>query len=305
MLVTETVVTETVVTVPDKDGIYGNIDDVSYRADRGSLSVSAAKLLLPPSCPAKFKERMDNPPPPKREYDFGHLAHRLLLGKGGDLAQIDAPNYRTKAAQEARDKAHANGKIPVLPFDLTKAEAMVRRVLEHPRAGRWFNLDKGVAEQSVYATDPVTGVRLRMRADWLWMGAPDGRVWVIDYKTSNTANPDELVRKFWQLGYFQQAAWYPWVLRLANIAADAVFVFVVQEKDPPHLVTLVEYDAEAMAEGARCNREAIDLYARYRERDEWPGYPGTDDVLPLSLPPWGFRQQTINDLLADREDFDE
>lgn len=288
---------ELVVTVPESDGIFGHVDEISYHADRGSLSVSGAKLLLPPSCPAKFKERMDNPPTPKREYDFGHLAHRLVLGKGADIVEIDAPNYKTKAAQEARDKAHANGKTPALPHEVAKAQAMAKRVLEHPRAGKWFNPDKGAAEQSVYACDAATGVRLRMRADWLWMGAPDGRVWCIDYKTSTTANPDELVRKFWQLGYFMQAAWYVHVLRQAKIAIDPAFVFLVQEKEPPYLVTPVEYDADAMIEGARRNREAIDVYVRCRERGEWPGYPGAHDVLPLSLPPYGFRAQTINDLL--------
>jgi hypothetical protein len=291
---------EPIVTVPEKNGIFGHIDELSYHADRGSLSVSGAKRLLPPSCPAKFKEYRDTPPTPKREYDFGHLAHRLVLGKGADIVEIDAPDYRTKDAREARDKAHANGETPALAHEVDKARVMARRVLEHPRAGQWFDIKRGAAEQSVYATDPLTGVRLRMRADWLWMGAADGRLLCVDYKTGTTANPDELVRKFWQLGYFMQDAWYRRVLTLAKIAADPAFCFVVQEKEPPHLVTIVKYDAEAVAEGERLNRKAIDLYARCRERDEWPSY--SDGIVSLSLPHWAFRDSppehtTLYDLI--------
>lgn len=304
------------VAIPTENGIYGFVDEQAYHADRGSLSVSGAKLLLPPSCPAKFKQRMDNPPPIKREWDFGHVAHRLLLGKGADIAVLDpqvhglkkdgtvADSPRATATwKDADAAARGRGQVPVHIADFNKAREMADKVLAHPRIGGWFDPDKGAAEQSVYATDPLSSVRLRMRADWLWMGAPDGRMWCLDYKTAVTANPDELIRTFWKLGYYMQAAWYEWVLRLAKIAADPAFVFVVQEKEPPFLVSVVEYDAEAMAEGARRNRDAIDLYARCRDAGEWPGY--SDDILPLSLPPYGFRQQTMNDLFTDREDFDE
>ena len=91
--------------VPERDGIYGWVPEALYHRDSGSLSFSGAKLLLPPSCPAKFKERMDNPPKPKRIFEFGHLVHLEVLGKGVDTVEIDANDYRTKAAREARDRA--------------------------------------------------------------------------------------------------------------------------------------------------------------------------------------------------------
>ena len=67
--------------IPEADGLY-TVDEQSYHRDRGSLSVSGAKLLLPPSCPAKFKERMDNPPPPKPHFDFGSIVHTLTPAPG-------------------------------------------------------------------------------------------------------------------------------------------------------------------------------------------------------------------------------
>jgi hypothetical protein len=63
-------------------------------------------------------------------------------------------------------------------------------------------------------------------------------------------------------------------------------------------VTVIEYDAPAMAEGARQMRRAIDLYARCRASGQWPAY--ADTIVPLSLPPYAFTAQpTISDLYAE------
>ncbi len=82
--------------IPQDDGIFENIDINAYHGDKSSLSVSGAKLLLPPSCPALFKWVRDNGQPARQEFDFGTVAHQLLLGKGAEIVEIDAPDYRSK-----------------------------------------------------------------------------------------------------------------------------------------------------------------------------------------------------------------
>jgi hypothetical protein len=82
-----------------------------------------------------------------------------------------------------------------------------------------------------------------------------------------------------------------------GLCDDPVFVFIAQEKEPPYLVSVVEFDAEAIAEGHRLNRQAIDLFKRCVDTGEWPGYD--DGITPISLPPWAFKsKQTIGDMLA-------
>lgn len=300
--------------VPTRDGIYGWVDEQAYHADRGSLSVSGAKLLLPPSCPAKFREQQDNPPPPKRVYDFGSFFHLIVLGKGVDIVEIDADNYRTKAAREQRDAAHAAGKVPVLvgaganddfAAEIGKAQAMADSVLAHPIAGELLTHPRNLVEQAIYATDPKTGVRLRGRTDCLHF-ADDGRVTIIDIKTSATVNPAEMVRKWFNLNYFMQDAWYRDLLVAAGLADDPDFVFVGVEKEPPYLVTVARYTELAREEGRRRNRRAIDLYAECMETGVWPGY--TTEIVPLGLPGWVERevqteadQQLASELIAELE----
>ncbi|MFA5712014.1 PD-(D/E)XK nuclease-like domain-containing protein, partial [Mycolicibacterium sp.] len=176
---------------------------------------------------------------------------------------------------------------------------MVAKVLEHPTAGPLFA--EGAAEVSLYHTCPETGVRRRGRVDWL---EPDGDM--DDYKTSTTANPAELVRKFYTLSYFMQAAWYRALGIALGIAEDPRFRFVVQEKEPPYVVTVVEYDDAALAEGARRNLDALRLYADCIESGVWPGY--ADSVVTIGLPGWLVRQteaaetqQHADDLIAELE----
>jgi hypothetical protein len=267
-----------------KPGIFADIPDDVYHASRDSLSFSGAKLLLPPSCPAKFKERMDNPPEPKPIYTFGHAAHRLILGKGAEIVEVDAPDWRSKAAREIRDTA-CNGIAPMLTHELDQAKAMVSAVRRHPIAGPLF--EQGDAEMSMYTTDPITGITLRGRTDW--MTVVNGRLTIVDFKTSDTSEPDRFGRKAASYFYHGQHAWYVDLVKSLRLHDNPDFIDVVVEKCRPHIVTVTRFDDEAVREGRRLNRIAIDLYARCTETNTWPDY--TDEIATLSLPMWAINDE--------------
>ncbi len=275
------------VTLPPENGAYAGVDNTSYHADTTSLSASGAKLLLPPSCPAKFRQRMDGPREYKQVFDFGTVAHSLVLGEGCDFVAIDAPDWRTKAAQTERDKIRKDGKTPILQSELDRATAMAAAVYLHPLAGELLTA-KGQAEISWYADDPATGIRLRARPDWKTEAYEPGRLWIIDYKTTVTAQPSDFARRAADYGYHFQAAWYQNVARLLG-HKDPRFIFIAQEKEAPYLVSVVEFDDEAIEEGARLVRQAIDTYARCMETGLWPGYD--EGITQMSLPPWKFQSE--------------
>lgn len=283
-----------------RDGVYAGISDTEYHADRSALSSSGARLLLPPSCPALFQWWMNNPRKPKREYDFGHAAHKFVLGEGEEIVPVQANDWRTNAAKEQRNQAYAENKIPLLAREVDVAMDMARAVFDHPDAGNLLSV--GVAEASLTATDPDTGVRLKARPDW--MNAGGQRLIIVDYKTSTTSDPDAFARKAFDFGYHIQLAWYRAVVRLAGLDADAQFVFIVQEKQAPYLLSVVEFDAEARAEGERQMRAALEIYRDCVQRDEWPGRP--TGITPISLPPWATRRAAAegadnSDLIAALE----
>ena len=282
--------------LPVKDiptGRWRGIPDTVYHRLPG-LSASGAKLLVPPSCPAKYKANRDNPPPSNAVFDLGKAVHKLVLGEGAPLQIIDAKDWRSKAASEARNEAYAAGVIPILVGDFAQIKAMSDAVLAHPVAGKLIDDSVGEAEVSLLADDPGTGVRLRARPDW--STERDGRLWLVDLKTTVTAEPRAFARKAADYRYHLQAAWYVQVAALLNLDPCAAFVFVAVEKEPPYLVSVTEWDGEAMTEGARLMREAIKTYALCKESDFWSGYP--EGITPMYLPRWAFgAQESIGELL--------
>lgn len=271
-----------------KPGVYDIPNDV-YHADPvkgGSLSVSGARRLLPPSCPAKFKYEREHGRKPKREFELGHAAHKLVLGVGEEIVVIDAANYKTKAAQEAQAAARAEGKVPLLQAEHEVVKAMAAALRRDELAAALLEPGTGLPEQSLFWRDTDTGVIRRARLDWLRTNAP-GRLWVVDYKTCNDASHDALERAANDYGYFQQSGWYLDGVNALDLGEAPRFAFVFQEKTPPYLVHVVEPTALALEAGRFYNRKAIRLYAECARTDTWPGYSAdAADLTQISLPPW-------------------
>jgi hypothetical protein len=268
---------------PYGPGIY-DIPEADYFGATYALSCSGAKLLLPPSCPAKFFYRQDH-----QEYstafDIGHAAHKYALGVGGDIAEIEADDYRTKAAREARDQARAEGKVPLLAAEHQQVKEMAAALQSHPVAYVMFDPQDGDAEQSLFWHHPATGTPLRARLDWLPEVPMTGRPVIVDYKTCTSASPDEIAKAVARYGYHLQHAWYvDGFTELSGVAP--AFVFTFQEKTPPYLVNVVELDPEAVATGRRLNDRAIDIYRACVHNGEWPGW---DDITEIALPGWATR----------------
>lgn len=285
-------------------GVYDDIPDDVYHADPvpdGSLSCSGAKRLLPPSCPAIFWYERLHGRPAKPAFDFGHAAHAAVLGKGApvvivqktakDGTKSDAENYLTKSAQQHRDEAYAAGHTPILAHEAQQVGEMAQALLQHETAAALLAPDSGAAEQSLFWRDPRRGVMLRSRLDWLPRTVND-RVVIPDFKTAVSAEPWTFARAAATYGYHMQHAFYVDGARALGLAGDVQFVFIVQEKTPPYLVSVVELDAASVEAGRRRNDAAIDVYVQCRETGEWPGYHDDDDIPLISLPAWALSQET-------------
>jgi hypothetical protein len=268
----------------EEPGVYDLPVEV-YHADPvkgGSLSSSGARKLLPPSCPALYAYEREHPPAPTATFDIGHAAHKLALGIGPELVVVDADDWRTSAAKAARDEAHAAGHVPLLRDTYAELQAMADALRSHPLASALLG-DGGQAESSLVWRDE-SGIMRRCRLDW--KPAPrEGRMIGWDYKTSRSADPEKFAKAGVDYGYHCQQAWYLDGLRALDFADDdAQFVFIVQEKTPPYLVSVVQLDVVAVRIGRHLNRRAIDIYAECSRTGIWPGY--ADDVAHVSLPFW-------------------
>ncbi len=268
-------------------GIYRGLPESVYHADSDiapelgrSLSQSGAKTLL--SSPARFAWEREHGRPSKDAYDLGTLAHVLILGSHDDrLVIVDAYDWRTKAAQEAKAAAYAEGKVPVHRGDLRAASRIARAVRRHPLARAV--LASGEPEVSFYWRDPETGVTCRARVDWLVPGKA-----LVDVKTVGRyggADPAAFGRQCAQLDYPMQAAHY--VDGWEAVTGERLpFVHLIVETEPPHFVTVGQLPDHAIEAGRAKMRAALTEYAERESAGDWPEFDHPNNIVDIPVPGW-------------------
>ncbi|WP_306317303.1 MULTISPECIES: PD-(D/E)XK nuclease-like domain-containing protein [unclassified Streptomyces] len=257
-----------------------------YHADRTSISSSGLRALLKPGCPAQFKYDREHPVAPKREFDLGNAVHAEVLGEGHDIVEItEFSDYKKADARALRDEAYAAGKVPLLPKEKAQVDAMAEAIRSHPVAGPLFAPGTGVAERSIYWTDPATGVRCRVRPDWLKQ-LPELTL-CVDLKTIRDAAPDTISRAIRDHNYHQQDPFYIDGIYAALKPETVRFIFVFVSKQAPYLITVRELHDQDRDIGRARNEKALRIYADCVANDHWPDWTGPITEIPqIGMPTW-------------------
>lgn len=233
-------------------------------------------------------------PDDDRAFDLGTAAHAVLL-EGRTLCVIDADDYRTKAAQQAREHAKATGGLPVLRHQAMAIEQMVTVAREKIACSPdLHDLGELLPERTLRWRERLTW--LRCRPDWV---TADHAV-ILSFKTTGgCAEPNTFARMILGCGYDVQAAF-----ELAGLKAvtgvDAKYLWIVQETDPPYAVSLIGLSPMLYDLAHRKYRRAIELWARCMESGEWPAYP--DRIAYIDPPAWAVSQWAEREMYADREE---
>lgn len=249
----------------------------------GSVSSTQLRhIVWPDGSPARVKAEREQPVHTDA-MDEGTVAHRLVLGVGGLIRVVDAPDWRTKVAREIRDETRAANGTPVLRKDLHRLTGLRRAVLRHDEAGPLFAAGRGIPERSVLWVDDVTGRYCRAMFDRFPALDWPGRPLAVDLKKTTSVSTRALLRTVVSYRLDQQAAHYLDGLASLGIP-DAGFVFVFVEAARPHHVRVVQLSESWLLHARRRNREALDLLDRCLDRNDWPGAP--PGLLTLEPPPW-------------------
>lgn len=257
-----------------KPGIYDGISNAAYHADPALGSTSLKTLAT--RTPAHYQHDRTHPKS-SDAFTLGTAAHSLILeGDTSSIVVVEADNWLTKAAKEAKAAALAEGMQPLLSKEWAQIRAMQDAVMAHPAAAAAFTGHK--AEQSVFWDED--GLLLKCRPDAWKPGA------LFDLKSTLTADPNEFGKTAANFGYHQSAAHYIDGVKAAT-GETLPFYFVLAEKTAPYLVSVVELDWEAIDLGRGLNDRAKRIYRECTETGNWPGYPATN---PVPLPNWAVYQ---------------
>ena len=216
---------------------------------------------------------------PTRAMDVGQLIHALLLGKGNDIVEIDANDYRTDKAREARDAAHAAGKTPVLVRELDELHGIAAKV-RHKLQGFDIVLD-GESERKIEWREQYTGVLCRGVLDHNIGGST-----IFELKTSKSAKPSEIERQIYTMGYdIQMAAYTQGLVTLdPKLAGRIDFVWLFVEMSEPYCVTPVRPDGALRELGSSRWDRAAHVWAKCLRSNHWPEY--VTKIGTVSPPKW-------------------
>jgi hypothetical protein len=270
----------------DQPGIY-ELPAAAYHRDpcpAPSLSSRIAKQLCLASPAHAWQSHPRLNPAAEHEngehFDIGTAAHALLLEGTSAIAVVDAKDYRTNVAKEARDAAYAAGQTPLLAAKWADVQAMVTcaraQLAEHKDGGAAMFLD-GQPEQTLIWQEGEVWCRARL--DWLRAGAID------DYKTTphGSANPDSWTRSLFGMGFDIQAAFYLRGLK-AVTGFDATFRFAVQEPYAPYALSVIGLGPDALTLAEKKVIYALERWQACLDAGEWPGYPRR--TCYAALPAW-------------------
>lgn len=269
-------------------GIHFDVPEATYRADpceKPSLTQSIAKVLIERSpAHAWIEHPRLNPghkPDDATKYDVGNIAHALLLGRGKNLEIIEADDWRTKAAKEARDAAAAQGRLGVLARKHRVGTAIANSARQQLAEIGWAPAGMGGhPEVVVIAQDGK--IFLRSMIDWMV-----NPTLLLDLKTTDMsvaprAIPSMLVSGGWAI----QAAFQERILDILDPEGRGrrTFRFVAIEAEPPYALTPVELTEAVMTMGRKQVEYAVRLWAECVAENRWPAYP--TDVCRPDYPGW-------------------
>ena len=246
-----------------------------YHADP---AISASHLKAVMQSPYHYWSRYLNPKRPIMEptaaMRLGSLAHCAVL-EPDELHNryAIAPDRRSNAGKALAADMAARGLEAVTESEMALAANMAIAVQGHPYAGAL--LADGKAEQSFWADDTATGLRVKARPDWYFGGT------IVDLKTCQDASPGGFARACASFAYHIQAAHY------LNVTFAERFVFIAVEKTYPYAVGVYELDAAAMAAGKEQCRIGLQTISNCHAINEWPGYTTTCDT--IAMPNWALK----------------
>jgi hypothetical protein len=278
------------------------LDALAYHldpCDHPSLSTSQAHVLnarsplhlyhLHPRFGARAFETTD-------EMDTGTLWHALLLGKGSERIGVvrikdkktgelvNAEDFRTDAAKQARDELRAKGMTPVLFKHIERASVSLDRVRKQlDEHGVHLGTQREVVALWVEHASDGTPVQCRTMLDALELS--DVGAVIQDFKTTDSAHPTAIRNHVERFGYAVQSAAATSAIEhiVPELAGRVHYEWIFAERDAPNAVAITAPAGSMQMLGAQLWQRAVDAFARCLKADVWPGY---GRLPPVEASPW-------------------
>lgn len=229
---------------------------------------------------------------PTKAMNAGQIIHRHLLGKGAEFEVIQADNYRTKLAQELRDKALEQHRIPVLQREHEEYVGMLERIEANVRA---YGIHlSGDSEVQVAWEEPGSLGPVLCRGMMDHVIVNDGVIY--DVKKTESANPKAVGRAMMNYGYaIQHAAYCSALDKLRpELEGRIDFVFVFIEIEPPYAVWSARPSGMLRELGDLQWGRAVRLWEHCLATNTWNGYG--PDIGVIEAPAYALNEEVLKEM---------
>lgn len=224
--------------------------------DNPAVSRSGVIKLL--RSPAHYKTKTET----TRAMEIGTAVHSKILEGRTDYVVNPFDSFRSKEAREWRE---AQTEIVLNETEAAQIEAMETAVNNH--RGAMKLLSEGVPEQTYFFTEPHTGVKCKVRPDWI---TPDG--FLVDLKTTNDASESGFKKSVYSFRYDIQTAFYLDGVEYATGQRPKGFIFINVEKSEPFGVSLFQLNDDWIESARFTYIDALDTFKTCEASNEWPAY---------------------------------
>jgi len=235
----------------------------------------------------------------KKHLDFGTLAHTLFLEtEQFENEFVVGPKFdrRTKEgkAEAAAWEAANQGKI-IIDQEMLDGAHRIANNLRSLSSYQIMQNFKGMAEASIFFTDPVYALNLRVRPDYHIIPCdefPNGLI--MDVKTSTDARQFKFSKSCSDFGYDISAAMYrEGFQQHYKTEEKPEFFFLVAESTAPFNVKQYRASSLFLSIGEQRYSKAKELLAESLLINEWEGY--STELEDISLPQYMLNQAINNE----------
>lgn len=242
-------------------GIYENVPDEDYFAIE---ACNNSKLSLLGKTPAHSKLK----PSATEAMLFGRAVHCYVLeGKAEFLKRYKVTKKMSRNTKVWKALVKEESREVLQVQEMAQIFGVRKGIQNHPRAKEL--LSGGKKEVVVIWYDQQTGILCKAKIDYM---SDPALGYIVDLKTTKSANPKEFARAIINLGYHRQAYHY-----LSGVNAESPYLyndfkFIACEVRPPFRVQIFTLDAEFMALGKTEIEELLRIEEACVAADEWVHY---------------------------------
>lgn len=251
----------------------GFFQDIPFHEYLADPAINSSGLKLFSQSPAKFKFWKNNDRPGTPSQILGSATHCLILEPEHFTKRFGkepAPRIGTPARIKW-DRCNSTA-IALTPRQWDDVHSMAEAFKTTSCSVARELLSGGNPEMSIFWDDPGTGLRAKIRPDYL---LPNDII--VDLKTTVDASPRGFLKEVRRWGYQYQASFYLRGLteayRAAGVNRQAEgFVFVAIENQAPHEIACYILSENILEEAQQQIDENLVQYAECLRQDVWPGY---------------------------------